>query len=62
MAHLAQPQGSRAATLNERVGNLARPLLRPLLARSAPLLVPAKLALGGALLVALGAAGRRIWR
>ncbi len=44
------------------VGNLARPLLRPLLVRSAPLPVPAKLALGGALLVALSAAGRRTWR
>lgn len=44
------------------VGNLARPLLRPLLVRSAPLPVPAKLALGGVLLVALGAAGRRTWR
>ena len=41
------------------LGNLARPLLRPLLVRSTPLPAPAKVALGGALVAALTAARRR---
>ena len=46
-------------TLLLLLGNLARPLLRPLLVRSAPLPVPARLALIGSAAVVVGLSARR---